>query len=84
MSIGSPRSKSEQDGTGLACIAACLLALVLAAPAARADCGYCSVRLADLGLIKRAYLCASGSSCYDPRVDYDSDGVVGSQDLGLR
>ena len=79
MSIRSLRSKSEQGGTGLACIAACLLAL--AAPAARADCGNCSVPYADFVLLRHAYLCASGSSCYDPRVDYDSDGRVGVEDL---
>src|SRR5262245_29614716 len=81
MSIRSPRSKSERDGTGLACLAAGLLALALAAPAPRSDCTNCSVSPADLPLLKQAYLCAAGSACYDPRFDYDSSGRVGPEDL---
>jgi hypothetical protein len=77
MSIRSPRWKSERDGTGLVCAAVCWIALVLAAPAAGSD----TVRLADLPLLKQAYMCAAGSPCYDPRFDYDSSGRVGPEDL---
>src|SRR5262245_1623842 len=76
MSIRSARSKSERDGMGLACLAASWLAL-LAAPAARSD----TITLLDFSLFKQAYLCAAGSACYDPRVDYDSNGRVGFEDF---
>ena len=81
MSIRSPRSKSGRDGTGLACIAACLLALGLAAPAARADCGNLLGPPRGPSPAQARLSVRAGSSCYDPRVDYDSDGVVGDEDL---
>ncbi len=69
----------------LAWMGACSLALVTVAPAARALCDVangedCVVGGADLAALWVAYQCALGDSCYEPRVDYDRDGLVGSND----
>ncbi len=65
---------------------ACSLVLVAAAPGGHAACDAgnglpCAVTRSDFLVLRRAFQCALGDPCYDPRADYDSDGRVGIKDF---
>jgi hypothetical protein len=41
------------------------------------------INISDLGILAVSYMCLEGEPCYDPRADFDRNGIVNISDLGL-